>query len=82
MLSLGHIFRKAQTIMEVTMEAATKKQLVLSLLAAGSLMEKVVNSIGVHRATIRSWKKDPKLVAEWNKMLEEIKQGRLLLEVH
>ena len=64
------------------MEAATKKQLVLSLLAAGSLMEKVVNSIGVHRATIRSWKKDPKLVAEWNKMLEEIKQGRLLLEVH
>ena len=61
--------------MEMTMEA-TKKQQALSLLAAGSPLEKVAHSIGVHRATLWRWKKDPKFVAEWNKMLEEMKQSR------
>ena len=56
------------------MEVATKKQQALSLLAAGSPLEKVAHSIGVHRATLWRWKKDPKFVAEWNKMLEEMKQ--------
>ena len=60
--------------MEMTMEVATKKQQALSLLAAGSPLEKVAHSIGVHRATLWRWEKDPKFVAEWNKTLEEMKQ--------
>ena len=60
------------------MEAATKKQQSLSLLAAGSPLEKVAHSIGVHRATLWRWKKDPKFVAEWNKMLEEMKERQTL----
>ena len=56
------------------MEVATKKLQALSLLAAGSPIDKVANTLGVHRATLWRWKKDPKFVAEWNKMLEEMKQ--------
>ncbi len=53
---------------------SNQKKQALSLLAAGSPLEKVADSIGVHRATLWRWKKDPKFVAEWNKMLEEMKQ--------
>ena len=60
------------------MEVATKKQQALSLLAAGSPLEKVAHSIGVHRATLSRWKKDPKFVAEWNKMLAEMKERQTL----
>ena len=64
--------------MEITMEVATKKLQALSLLAAGSPIDKVANTIGVHRATLWRWKKDPKFVAEWNKMLEEMKERQTL----
>ena len=60
------------------MEVATKKQQALSLLAAGRPLEKVANSIGVHRATLWRWKKDPKFIAEWNKMLAEMKERQTL----
>ena len=60
------------------MEIATKKLQALSLLAAGSPIEKVANTLGVHRATLWRWKKDPKFVAEWNKMLAEMKERQTL----
>ena len=60
------------------MEVATKKLQALSLLAAGSPLEKVANTLGVHRATLWRWKKDPKFVAEWNKMLAEMKERQTL----
>ena len=65
-------------IMEITMEVATKKLQALSLLAAGSPIDKVANTLGVHRATLWRWKKDPKFVAEWNKMLAEMKERQTL----
>ena len=64
--------------MEMTMEVATKKLQALSLLAAGSPIDKVANTLGVHRATLWRWKKDPKFVAEWNKMLAEMKERQTL----
>ena len=60
------------------MEAATKKQQALSLLAAGSLLEKVAHSIGAHRATLWRCKKEPKIIAEWNKTLAEMKERQTL----
>ena len=60
------------------MEVATKKLQALSLLAAGSPIDKVANTLGVHRATLWRWKKDPKFVAEWNKMLAEMKERQTL----
>ena len=60
------------------MEVATKKQQALRLLAAGSPLEKVAHSIGVHRATSWRWRKDPKFVAEWNKMLAEMNERQTL----
>jgi len=63
--------------MEITMEVATKKQQALSLLAAGSPMESVATNLGIHRSTLWRWKKDPKFVADWNKMLDEMKQRQV-----
>ena len=40
--------------------------------------EKVANSIGVHRAALWRRKNDPKFVAEWNKMLAEMKERQTL----
>ncbi len=60
------------------MEVATKKQQALSLLASGSPMETVANNLGIHRSTLWRWKKDPKFVAEWNKMLDEMKERQTL----
>ena len=60
------------------MEVATKKHQALSLLAAGSPLEKVAHSIGVRRATLWRRKNDPKFVAEWNKMLAEMKERQTL----
>ena len=74
----GAHFQKSSKIMEMTMEVATKKLQALSLLAAGSPLEKVANTLGVHRATLWRWKKDPKFVAEWNKMLDEMKERQTL----
>jgi len=76
--SLLSDFQIIQTIMEITMEVATKKQQALSLLASGSPMETVANNLGVHRSTLWRWKKDPKFVAEWNKMLDEMKERQTL----
>ena len=59
------------------MEVATKKQQALSLLAAGSPMESVATNLGIHRSTLWRWKKDPKFVADWNKMLDEMKQRQV-----
>ena len=64
--------------MEITMEVATKKQYALSLFAAGSPLEKLANSIGVHRAALGRRTNDPKFVAEWNKMLAEMKERQTL----
>ncbi len=64
--------------MEMTMEVATKKLQALSLLAAGSPIDKVANTLGVHRATLWRWKNDPKFVAEWNKMLAQMKERQTL----
>ena len=77
----GAHFQKSSKIMEMTMEVATKKQQALSLLAAGSPLEKVAHSIGVHRATSWRWRKDTKFVAEWNKMLAEMKERQTLVLV-
>ena len=74
----GAHFQKSSKIMEMTMEVATKKLQALSLLAAGSPLEKVANTLGVHRATLWRWRKDPKFVAEWNKMLAEMKERQTL----
>ena len=60
------------------MEVATKKQQALSLFAAESPLEKVANSIGVHRAALWRRKNDPKFVAEWNKMLAEMNERQTL----
>ena len=76
--SLLSDFQIIQTIMEITMEVATKKQQALSLLASGSPMETVANNLGIHRSTLWRWKKDPKFVAEWNKMLDEMKERQTL----
>ena len=46
--------------------------------ATGSPLDKAAHSIGVHRATLWNWKKDPKFVAEWNEMLEEMKERQTL----
>ncbi len=64
--------------MEMAVEVVTKKQQPLSLLAAGSPLEKVAHSIGVHRATLWRWRKDPKFVAEWNKMLAGMNERQTL----
>ena len=50
----------------------------MSLFAAGSPLEKVANSIGVHRAALWRRTNDPKFVAEWNKMLAEMKERQTL----
>ena len=60
------------------MEVASKRQKALSLLAVGNPLKKVAKSLGVHRA-ICGGGKEPQLVADWNKMLAEMKERQILI---